>query len=65
MCDICHSVPCRARCPNAAAKTVEICAFCHSGIEEGDRFFTDKYGNTFCSDDCALEFHGILEETEV
>lgn len=63
MCEICRSVPCNPRCPNAAdPKTRGVCVNCHEGLREDDTYFSDADGNTFCSKDCAIEFNQIKEK---
>ncbi len=60
MCEICHSSPCLNLCPNAPEpKTRGRCEQCGAELREDYEYYTDNEDNKFCSDDCALEYHGI------
>lgn len=58
MCDECLQSPCHPRCPNADQPEYFRCAMCGMEIID-DVFYTDNEFNYFCSESCALEFHGI------
>lgn len=65
MCEICRQHPCANMCPNAdEPKVVGECGNldCRCKLTEDYTYFTDNDGNTFCSTDCALAFHGVREE---
>lgn len=63
MCEICHSNPCLSRCPNAPEPKVRgRCEKCGKELREDYEYYTDNEGNKFCSDDCALEYHGIKSQ---
>lgn len=63
MCEICHSIPCLSRCPNAHEPKVRgWCKKCGKELREDYEYYTDNEDNEFCSDDCALEYHGIKSE---
>lgn len=43
MCEMCHSIPCHPRCPNAPEPVPVLkCRRCKEGIFEGDRYYTTK-----------------------
>lgn len=63
MCKICQNNPCLARCPNADnPKTRGYCITCNEELREDYEYYTDNYGNEFCSDNCAIKYHGIKSE---
>ena len=60
MCEICHRNPCLNRCPNSPDPKIRgSCDHCGKRLREDYEYYTDNEGNKFCSDDCALEYHGI------
>jgi hypothetical protein len=60
MCSECQQTPCHSRCPNAPDPKVKgRCIRCGDELREDYQYYTDNYGNEFCSDDCAIEHHGI------
>ena len=60
MCRECGYIPCHPRCPNAIEPMVRgRCVHCYIDLREDYEYYTDNEGNKFCSDDCALEYHGI------
>lgn len=60
MCEICHSVPCLNRCPNAPEPKVRgYCEKCGDDLREDYEYYADNEGNKFCSYECALEYHEI------
>lgn len=60
MCNICFSSPCLSRCPNAPEPKVRgYCEQCGDQLREDYEYYTDNDNNKFCSEDCALEYHGI------
>ena len=62
MCEICRQTPCPEMCPNAdPPKVIGYCDQCDCAITADNIYFTDNSDNTFCSDDCAMEFYGIRE----
>lgn len=63
MCEICRSDPCNARCPNASEPEIMgICVKCGENLREDYGYFEDSYGNVFCSQECAVNYHGIEEK---
>ena len=60
MCEICHSSFCSRRCPNASESKVKgRCEQCGEELREDYEYYTDNENNKFCSEDCAVEYHGI------
>ena len=61
MCDICLSGgKCHPRCPNAPEpKTRGCCEQCGAKLREDYEYYTDNEDSKFCSEDCALKYHGI------
>ena len=60
MCSECWQTPCHPRCPNAPEPKVRgQCKQCGEDLREDYEYYTDNDDNKFCSDDCALEYHGI------
>ena len=63
MCEICLSNPCSSRCPNAPEPKVRgHCKQCREDLREDYEYYIDNKDNEFCSEDCALEYHGIKSE---
>lgn len=42
-------------------ETRGICQCCGEELREDYTYFSDNEGNTYCSKDCAAEYHGIVE----
>lgn len=64
MCDVCRHSHCNALCPNVSEpKIIGFCENCGEEIRADYTYTKDNDGNTFCSQDCAVEYYGI-EETE-
>ena len=60
ICSECLQAPCHPRCPNAPEPKVRgHCEQCNEELREDYEYYTDSENNKFCSDDCALEYHGI------
>ena len=60
MCSECRRFPCHYSCPNAPEPKVrDYCKKCGDELIEGFVYYTDNENNNFCSDDCALEYHGV------
>lgn len=60
MCSECWQTPCHPRCPNAPKPPIRgRCKQCGEELREDYEYYTDNEDNKFCSDDCALEYHGI------
>ncbi len=60
MCEFCHKYPHDYRCPNAPEPKVRgYCLQCTEDLREDYEYYIDNDGNEFCSDDCALKYHGI------
>lgn len=60
MCSECRQTPCHPRCPNAPEPIAfGYCEQCGKGLRGDYEYFTDSYGNTFCSLECALDYYGI------
>lgn len=63
MCEICRSHPCNARCPNASGPEImDNCVVCDESLREDYTYFEDSDGNIFCSQECAVKYHGIEEK---
>ena len=63
ICEICRQYPCNARCPNAPEpKICGHCEQCGEELREDYEYYVDNEEHKFCSDDCALEYHGIKPE---
>lgn len=61
MCEYCHQSPHDCRCPNAIPQLIGSCDTCGDDITDAYEHYTDNYGNLFCSRECALKYHGIIE----
>ena len=59
MCDICGTLPCHPRCPNAAYKICGKCDQCGRELYENEYYYTDNGGYIYCSEDCAIKSNGI------
>ena len=61
MCEYCHHVSGHhPRCPSVSeSKIRDYCKQCGEELREDYEYYTDNEDNRFCSDDCALEYHGI------
>ena len=61
MCEHCHCIGGHhPRCPNAQEPKVRgYCGQCKKELREDYEYYTDNEDNMFCSDECALEHHGI------
>lgn len=50
MCEICHSIPCHPKCPNAIEPSViEVCCGCGMEILAGEYYY-DIHGEPWCND---------------
>ena len=60
ICNECWQSPCHSRCPNAPEPKVRgYCKQCDKELKEYYEYYIDNEDNEFCSDDCALKYHGI------
>lgn len=60
ICKVCGYSICNSRCPNAPEpKVLGKCEQCEEELREDYEYYTDNNDNKFCSEDCALEYHGI------
>lgn len=61
MCEYCHWISGHhPRCPNTLNSKVRgICEQCREELREGYEYYADNEDNKFCSDDCAIKYHGI------
>lgn len=60
MCDICLSIPCDPRCPNAPEpKPVYVCSGCGEFIRDGDEYW-DIMGEQWC-EECVDAAKGVAE----
>ncbi len=60
MCEYCLQYPHHPRCPYAPEPKVRgHCQHCNEELREDYEYYTDKDDNEFCSDDCAMAYHGI------
>ena len=60
-CDICrkygYHLP---QCPYASEPRIRgNCTMCNKELLEGYEYYKDEESNKFCSDKCAMEYHGI------
>lgn len=63
MCSECRQYPCHPQCPNAPEPKVRgYCEQCGEELREDYEYYTDNEDNKFCSDDCAIKYHGIKSE---
>lgn len=63
MCEICGSIQCSSRCPNAPEpEVIEICSECGEGIYEGDEYF-DSFSGPICKE--CMEDKSLTELMEV
>lgn len=64
MCEHCrYVIGHHSLCPNAPEPKVRgYCKQCNEGLREDYEYYTDNEDNKFCSDDCALKYHGIKSE---
>lgn len=60
MCNECNRKQCAVRCPNFNSEPMCQCKQCHQVIFFNNDYITDNEDNIFCSNDCAVEFHGIV-----
>ena len=62
-CEFCHhDNPHDYRCPNAEPpKSYDKCQQCYITLRHDYPYVIDSEGNIFCSEDCAIKFHGITE----
>lgn len=60
-CDICRNYGYHLPgCPYAPEPRIRgNCAVCSSELLEGHEYYKDEDDITFCSDRCAMEYHGI------
>lgn len=60
MCEYCHQYPHHPLCPEAPEPKIRgHCKYCYVDLREDYEYFTDSFDNKFCSDDCAMKYHGI------
>ena len=60
MCEYCHQSPHDCRCPNAPDPKIRgRCDRCGEELIEAYEYYTDEEDNVFCSEDCAIMYHGI------
>ena len=61
MCEICGNIGrCHSRCPNAPEPTIRgYCEQCEDGLREDYEYYKDNENHKFCSEECALEYHGV------
>ena len=60
MCEYCHQYPHKSQCPNAPDPKIRgFCEQCNKELREDYEYYTDNEDNKFCSNDCAMEYHGI------
>ena len=60
MCEYCHKHPHDSRCPNAPEPRVRgYCEQCGEDLREDYEYYIDNNDHKFCSNDCAVEYHGI------
>lgn len=59
ICDICGRYPHNSRCPNYETHVYGECANCGFEILKDEEYDTDDARMLFCSDECAMQYHGI------
>lgn len=61
MCEMCGNIGrCHPRCPNATEPIIKgYCEQCKDELREDYEYYTDNENHKFCSEDCALEYHGV------
>lgn len=60
MCNYCGRHPHDCRCPNAPEPKIRgHCDRCGEELREDYEYYIDEEDNLFCSEDCALKYHGI------
>lgn len=59
MCNICNQYECPPQCPNYIETILGYCCECSETIPAIVSYFTDEDGNKFCSEKCAMNWHGI------
>ena len=62
MCNECHQEKCSPMCGNFNSEPMCQCKQCHQIIFFNNDYITDNEDNIFCSDDCAIKYHGIVEK---
>ena len=62
MCKICGHSPHDVMCPNFNSQPMGQCKQCHDIVFFNNNYITDNEGNIFCSEDCAIKNHGIVEK---
>ncbi len=63
MCEICRTNPCNSQCPNVTdPEILGVCSVCGERLRADYIYTEDNDGNTFCSQDCAVEYHGIKDK---
>ena len=63
-CEYCGTLPHLSQCPNNHDPPIigHCCVCGEELLDNGFECFTDNEDNIFCSDDCATEYHGIIEK---
>lgn len=61
MCEYCYYISGHhQRCPNTPeTKVMGYCEKCDDELIKDYEYYTDSNNKKFCSDDCAIEYHGI------
>ena len=61
MCEYCHwTTGHHPRCPNAPEPEIlGQCEQCGEDLVDGYEYYSDNEDNTFCSEECALIYHGV------
>lgn len=61
MCEYCYRVACHhPQCPLASEPEIRgHCKQCGEELREDCEYYTDNENNEFCSEDCAMGYHGI------
>jgi len=61
-CEFCHhDNPHDYRCPNYEPKIHGYCPQCYTPLLDTSTYYVDNDGNRFCSEECAIQNHGIIE----
>ena len=64
MCEYCYyTIGHHPRCPNASEpKVLGHCLQCNYELREDYEYYRDNDDNKFCSEECAVQYHGITHE---
>jgi hypothetical protein len=61
-CQFCGHIPHDIMCPNFDSQPMGQCKQCHTILLFNNNYIIDKDDNKFCSEWCAVKYHGIIEK---